>query len=111
MPKPQDIIDIAKGKQKHLEGEYAGNVKGYSVGLLKSIAQALLDRDAALKVAVEALEFAEKSCLCERFEAKKGFDYGETHPVLGKAGTGQRWLTPSCSIKDALSRIRSLIPQ
>lgn len=35
-------------------------------------------------------------CLCKRFRTK-GFNYGETHPRMGKAGVGERWMTP-CDI-------------
>ncbi|CAB4214030.1 hypothetical protein UFOVP1454_15 [uncultured Caudovirales phage] len=71
-----------------------------------------LDRDAMrdkLKIAVEALEYAKKACLCERFpnrKMKRGFDYHEIHPKLGKCEAGARWFTPVDKIEAALASIK-----
>lgn len=51
-----------------------------------------------------ALEYVKDACLCERFKTK-GFDYGQSHPVLGKAGAGQRWWTPPDEASATLSSI------
>jgi hypothetical protein len=41
-----------------------------------------------------------ESCLCERFKTE-GFDYGETHPVLG-IENGARFNTPKVMIKHTI---------
>lgn len=46
---------------------------------------------------IATLEYVQKACQCERFPSRKmkrGFDYGELHPILGKCDGGSRWLTP-----------------
>jgi hypothetical protein len=48
-----------------------------------------------------ALEHCSEHCLCER--NTYGFDYGETHPKLGKPKQGSRWLTPSDIARAALA--------
>ena len=45
---------------------------------------------------------ASKHCLCERF-GPKGFDYGETHALLGRPKVGARWLTPPILIDAILA--------
>lgn len=59
---------------------------------------------AKLDLAVEALKFTKEMCLCRRYKTE-GFDYGETHRKAGKAGMGERWLTPQDKVIYALSKI------
>lgn len=66
---------------------------------------AVLER--ALDRAVEALEFVDELCLCRRFKTK-GFDYGETHEKVGKAGVGERYITPKDKVFFALAEIERL---
>lgn len=51
-----------------------------------------------LRIATDALEQIRKHCICSTHHALKkglkGFDYGDAHPTLGKAGGGSRWLSP-----------------
>ena len=68
-----------------------------------------MDAMSALKAENErlrkALVYVEKACLCTRFsdrKMKKGFDYGETHPKMGKCEGGARFLTPVDKAKQAL---------
>lgn len=55
------------------------------------------------QVLVEALEKIEKHCICTR--NVKGFDYGEKHPILGKAKIGARWLVPVDIARAALKKV------
>lgn len=59
-------------------------------------------------ILLDTIKYAQKACQCERFPSRKmkrGFDYGEEHPVLGKCETGARWLTP----KDKIDAILNLL--
>lgn len=57
---------------------------------------------------VETLKYCLKACQCERFpqrKTKRGFDYGEIHPALGKCEAGARWLTPEAKIEATLKEL------
>lgn len=54
---------------------------------------AILDGVAVAPAADKLLEQLRNTCICDR--NTYGFDYGETHPKLGKPGPGKRWLTPT----------------
>jgi hypothetical protein len=59
-----------------------------------------------LKVAMDALEYARKACLCEPGHTE-GFDYDEEHPIFGKVSeVGGRWITPKEKIFFAINKIR-----
>lgn len=52
--------------------------------------------------AVEALRHIRKSCQCDR--STTGFDYGDSHPNLGKhPRVGARWTTPSETVDAVLA--------
>lgn len=40
------------------------------------------------------------ACVCERMTS--GFDYGESHPLLGMPSTGARWNTPKDMIESSV---------
>ena len=61
---------------------------------------AIIDENERLR---EALEYMDKSCLCERFKTK-GFDYGQNHKRMGKCDAGGRWITPRDKAKQALNQ-------
>lgn len=49
-------------------------------------------RDEEVRRLTNLLKEVQKHCLCSRNTV--GFDYGETHPKLGKPRAGSRWLAP-----------------
>jgi hypothetical protein len=55
----------------------------------------------------ELLKKIHKTCLCSQSNPI-GFDYGEQHSRLGKAGPGKRWLTPRDLIQVHWTKARSL---
>jgi hypothetical protein len=46
-----------------------------------------------LAEAEETLDDVYRHCQCHSAD-QKGFDYGEHHPLMGRAPSGKRWLKP-----------------
>ncbi len=65
---------------------------------------ALVERNLVLE---STLNDVHEHCLCERYSVH-GFDYGERHRRLGRAGAGKRWSTPRDLIKDFRTRQKAL---
>lgn len=70
------------------------------------------DQQKVVKNHLFVTDHVSKACLCERFASrftpknKRGFDYGEVHPVLGKPEVGSRWKTPRAMIEDCAQTIK-----
>ena len=70
----------------------------------KEFEQELLLEKSKSQRLLEALETAQKHCLCTR--NTPGFDYHEEHKKLGMPKSGARWWTPSDVVKQAISEYK-----
>jgi hypothetical protein len=71
---------------------------------LRPIIDALIE---VIEMQDAGLETSGRHCLCVR--NTWGFDYCESHKILGKPGPGKRWLTPNDVLKETRATAHAML--